>query len=238
MDFAGGLSSRTQIREWNIDGSANVTDAGGERNERYQLAGVEQAHAARAVLLREPAGVHAQHPARTEPAFTGRRGVGKFFVRTNRAEWLGGVGLAYSRENYLGQDPLDSLEMILGTQFSIFRYDFPETDIGGSLVVLPSLTESGRYRSEADLRAKYEFVDDLVLRTEDVRQLRQRAAGRGCAEQRLRGRHVAGLQVLGARHEVVADRPDCWPPRGSPQRSVTGRDAARRAQVGRRGRPR
>ena len=37
------------------------------------------------------------------------------------------------------------------------------TDIGGTLTVLPSLTESGRYRAEGDLRAKYEFVDDLYF---------------------------------------------------------------------------
>jgi hypothetical protein len=52
---------------------------------------------------------------------------------------------------------------VLTTSFSIFRYDFPETDISGTVGLLPSLTQSGRYRSEADLRAKYEFVDDLYF---------------------------------------------------------------------------
>jgi hypothetical protein len=39
----------------------------------------------------------------------------------------------------------------------------PETDIAGTMSLLPSLPQSGRYRAEADLRAKYEFVDDLYL---------------------------------------------------------------------------
>ena len=52
---------------------------------------------------------------------------------------------------------------MLSTSFAIFRYDFPETDVGGTLSLLPSLTQSGRYRAEADLRAKYEFVDDLYF---------------------------------------------------------------------------
>jgi hypothetical protein len=52
------------------------------------------------------------------------------------------------------------------TEFSVFRYDFPETDISGRLTVLPSLTASGRYRAEADLRAKYEFVDNLYFQLE------------------------------------------------------------------------
>jgi len=163
MDFAGGLSSRTQIREWKIDGSANVTDAGGERNERYQLTGVSRRMRHGPYYYESQLGFTRNTQLELNLRSLVGGGVGKFFVRTNRAEWLGGVGLAYSRENYLGQDPLNSVEMILGTQFSIFRYDFPETDIGGSLVVLPSLTESGRYRSEADLHAKYEFVDDLYF---------------------------------------------------------------------------
>jgi hypothetical protein len=58
---------------------------------------------------------------------------------------------------------MDSLDAVLSTTFAIFLYHFPETDIGGSLAVLPSLTESGRYRAEMDLRAKYEFVDDLYF---------------------------------------------------------------------------
>ena len=163
MDFAGGLSSRTQIREWSIDGSANVTDDGEERTERYQLGGVSRR------ILRGPyyyEGLlgftrNTELDLNLRSLFGG--GVGRYFVRTNRAEWLGGVGLAYSHENYQAQDPTNSVELLLGTQFSIFRYDFPETDIGGSVVVLPSLTESGRYRSEADLHAKYEFVDDLYF---------------------------------------------------------------------------
>jgi hypothetical protein len=67
------------------------------------------------------------------------------------------------RTNYTAGETFDSLEAVLTTSFSIFRYDFPETDIGGSLSLLPSLTQSGRYRAEGDLRAKYEFVDDLYF---------------------------------------------------------------------------
>jgi len=163
LDFAGGLSSRTRIREWNVDASSNVTDDGEERTERYQLVGVMRR------LLRGHNYYEGQlgFTRNTELDLNLRSlvggGVGRYFVRSNRAEWLGGVGLAYNHENFQGEDPIDSMELLLGTQFSIFRYDFPETDIGGSLVVLPSLTKSGRYRSEADLHAKYEFVDDLYF---------------------------------------------------------------------------
>lgn len=164
LDFAGGLSSRTKVRAWALDGSANFTDdSAGESSERHDLQfDYRQFSRDRNFYLG-----FGQLSRSTELDLNLRTlvggGYGRYFVQTNSAEWLGGVGLAYSHENYTGGERFDSLEAVLTTSFSIFRYDFPETDIGGSLSVLPSLTKSGRYRSEADLRAKYEFVDDLYF---------------------------------------------------------------------------
>ncbi|MGB7903619.1 MAG: hypothetical protein WCF43_02925, partial [Steroidobacteraceae bacterium] len=40
IDLAGGLSSRTRVREWTLDGSVNLTDdSAGDTSERYQLQG-------------------------------------------------------------------------------------------------------------------------------------------------------------------------------------------------------
>ena len=163
LDFAGGLSSRTQVREWSVDGNANITDDTATRTERYSIAGLARRllqdnyyYQGQASLLRN-----------TELELNVRSlvggGLGRYFVRSNRAEWAAGVGLGYNHENYSGVDPVDSLELLLGTELSIFRYDFPETDIGGAIYVLPSLTKSGRVRSEVDLHANYEFVDDLYF---------------------------------------------------------------------------
>ncbi len=143
MDFAGGLSSRTRKREWALDGSMNLTDDdSGESSERY-----DAQFQYRQFHLRTLVG----------------GGYGRYFVQTNTADWVGGLGLAYSNEHYSGAEQLNSLEAVFYTSFSIFRYDFPETDIGGTLSLLPSLTQSGRYRAEGDLHAKYEFVDDLYF---------------------------------------------------------------------------
>ena len=164
LDFAGGLSSRTQVRQWSLDGSANLTDdASGESSERYDLqANYRQFMRAGNFYLG-----FGQLSRNTELDLNLRTlvggGVGHYFLRSNVVEWIGGVGLALSNEHYAGGESLNSVEAVLTTSFYVFRYDFPETDIAGTLSVLPSLTESGRYRGEADLRAKYEFVDDLYF---------------------------------------------------------------------------
>ena len=84
-------------------------------------------------------------------------------MQNNHSEWIGALGLAYAHENYTGGEVVDSVQAVLATSFRVFRYDFPETDVAGTLALLPSLTESDRYRAEGDLRAKYEFVDDLYF---------------------------------------------------------------------------
>ena len=164
LDFAMGLSSRTRIREWSIDGSANLTDDDAdETSERYELQGAWRRFWRNRDFWQGFGGFERNTELDLNLRTLVGAGYGRYFVQTNSADWVGGVGLAYAHENYAGGEISDSVEAVLTTAFSIFRYDFPETDIGGSLAVLPSLTESGRVRAEADLRAKYEFIDDLYF---------------------------------------------------------------------------
>jgi hypothetical protein len=164
MDFAGGLSSRTRKREWAIDGSMNLTDDdSGETSERYQADYQYRQFRERRDFYLGFGGLSRNTELDLNLRTLIGGGYGRYFVQTNTADWLGGLGLAYSNEHYTGSEKFNSLEAVFYTQFSIFRYDFPETDIGGTLSLLPSLTKSGRYRTEGDLHAKYEFVDDLYF---------------------------------------------------------------------------
>lgn len=167
FDFSGGLSSRTRIREWSLDASANVTDdSAGETSERYDLQAVWRRFLRDRNFYQGFAGLSRNTELDLSLRTLAGGAFGRYFVQSNRAEWAGGVGLAYSHENYSGGEAFDSVEAVLVTEFSVFRYDFPVLDIGGKLTLLPSLTQSGRYRAEAGLRAKYEFVDDLYFELE------------------------------------------------------------------------
>ena len=164
LNFAGGLSSRTRIREWALDGSVNITDdSAGETSERYQATGSWRQFRRDRDFWLGFGSLERNTELDLNLRSSAGAGLGRYLVQTNRADWLAGAGVAYTHENYTGGDVFDSLEAVLTTSFSIFRYDFPETDIGGTLTFLPSLTQSGRYRAETDLRAKYEFVEDLYF---------------------------------------------------------------------------
>jgi len=164
LDFAGGLSARTRIREWSLDGAVNLTDdSAGETSERYNLKGTWRRLLEQRSFFAGFGGLERNSELDLNLRTQIGGGYGRYFVQSNHSDWVGALGLAYSHENYTGGEAFDSLEAVLTTAFSIFRYDFPETDIAGSVTLLPSLTQSGRYRAEADLRAKYEFVDDLYF---------------------------------------------------------------------------
>jgi hypothetical protein len=164
MDFAGGLSSRTREREWALNGSMNLTDdSSGEASERYDTQFQYRQFRERRDFYLSFAGLSRNTELDLNLRTLVGGGYGRYFVQTNTADWVGGLGLAYSNEHYTGGEKFNSLEAVFYTTFSIFRYDFPETDIGGTLSLLPSLTKSGRYRTEGDLHAKYEFVDDLYF---------------------------------------------------------------------------
>jgi hypothetical protein len=164
LDLAAGLSSRTRIREWSADASASLTNGSTtDRSERYDLEGVGKRFLKERYfylgVLKLTRNTELDLDLRTLAGGV----VGRYFVQTNQAEWASGVGLAVSSEQYGSGEERQSLEGVLTTDFSIFRYDFPETDIGGSLTLLPSLTDAGRVRAEAELSLKYEFVDDLFF---------------------------------------------------------------------------
>lgn len=166
IDLAAGVSSRTRIRKWSLDGSMTLTDDGSDEDstdERWNLGGLWRRFLPDRYFWEGFSSLDRNTELDLNLRALAGGGMGRYLVQTNLAEWIVAAGLAYSHENYTGGERFDSLEAALTTSFALFRYDFPETDINGTLTVLPSLTKSGRYRSEADLRAKYEFVDDLYF---------------------------------------------------------------------------
>lgn len=164
LDFAGGLTSRDRVREWSIDAAVNLTGTSSSAtSEHDELQGVWKrflrSHDFYLGMFKMSRNTELDLDLRTLLGGS----FGRYFVQTNHFEWTGQLGLALSHENYAGGSAFNSVESLFATDFSLFRYDYPDTDVGGSLTLLPSLTQSGRYRAEAELHANYEFMRDLFL---------------------------------------------------------------------------
>ena len=91
-------------------------------------------------------------------------GLGMYFVQTPRSELSGVIGLAGTKEWATGEeDNQESLEGLLGGTWRIFKFNTPKVSLNASLVVYPSITESGRYRTSGSLSLRREIVSDFYL---------------------------------------------------------------------------
>ncbi|MCL7965821.1 MAG: DUF481 domain-containing protein [marine benthic group bacterium] len=91
-------------------------------------------------------------------------GGGRDIIQSNRVEWRWLAGLLLNRERYTGLDTSSSAEGLLGTYFNFFTFGDWENDIASSLLVYPSLTESGRVRIDFDISYRQDLFSDFYFR--------------------------------------------------------------------------
>lgn len=91
-------------------------------------------------------------------------GYGSFLLQTSSSEVAALVGIATTREWATGvADDQASLEGVLGADWRIFDFATPKTNLTARAVIYPSLTESGRYRTDASVSLRREIVSDFFL---------------------------------------------------------------------------
>jgi hypothetical protein len=90
-------------------------------------------------------------------------GAGLDLIQTNHNTMTATAGLSANREWSSNSDGGYNLEAFFGLEHSTFRYDYPKTDITLDGTVYPSLTTSGRVRTEIDVSATREIVKDLTI---------------------------------------------------------------------------
>ena len=96
--------------------------------------------------------------------FLGRLAAGYDQIATNQNNLMLAAGLAVNSETSFSTDETTtSLEGVLYADYSVFYYNFPETQIDAAASVYPSITEQGRVRFEFTLDARREIIDDLFF---------------------------------------------------------------------------
>ena len=90
-------------------------------------------------------------------------GVGRRLIQTNTSQFSVTGGLAVNREQPIVGEVQDSAEGVLRVDWRIFRHVSPKSYLTLSMNLLPSLTQSGRVRSDSDLRYRHELIKDLFF---------------------------------------------------------------------------
>ena len=89
-------------------------------------------------------------------------GAGRKVVQTNRSNITLLGGAAFSREKYEDLADYDSnAELVAAFGLESFRFDSPELDLSAGFAILPNLLTKGRYRLQANGKARIEIFRDL-----------------------------------------------------------------------------
>jgi hypothetical protein len=94
---------------------------------------------------------------------TGKLGIGKYFLHTNRRYWSCNTGLSFNMEKFSNETPArNSLEAYVGSEINLF--DIGDFNFFNSIFVFRSLTKTDRWRSDIRLDAKYDFFKDFYAK--------------------------------------------------------------------------
>ena len=94
---------------------------------------------------------------------TGKLGVGKYIVHTNKQYWGLGAGLSFNNESFTnGTESRKSLEGYFGSELNLF--DIGDLSLFNNIWVYPSFTEDGRWRTDFNFDAKYDLPLDFYIK--------------------------------------------------------------------------
>ncbi len=92
-----------------------------------------------------------------------KAGAGNYLLRTNHAFWNVTGGASYTTEDFSSdQENRRSWELFVGTDLDLF--DIGDFNFALSADAYPSLTESGRFRSDIKLDIKFDLPLDFYIR--------------------------------------------------------------------------
>ena len=164
LTLTGGISSRDVLREWAIDGATTLTTQPGQRDtRRYNVDGYNRRFMADRWFYQGLASVNGNQDLGVDLRATLGGAFGRFLVQTSRQELAAYAGAGVTQEYDVDQDGRTEVESLFGVQYSYFSFDTPEAKVDASLNVIPSLSQWGRVRGEADLTSSYEIIDDLYF---------------------------------------------------------------------------
>ena len=90
-------------------------------------------------------------------------GLGKFIIRTNRSYWGAKTGINRNIERYSNETAdRNSWEGYFGTELNL--YDIGDLSLLTSILVYPSFTERGRWRSDSTIDIKYDLPFDFYVK--------------------------------------------------------------------------
>lgn len=165
LTLAAGVRYRSRVASFQLDASSYVRrQDGAEDVNRSTLTGSFTRFLPNRWLVTGVAsGEHNEELGLDARALAGG-GAGYHLVRNIRNDLVVWGGLAVAYEAFIGDpDSLTSLEGVIAARYSFYLLSVTNTTINVGAALFPSVTESGRYRSQFSADLRHEFTTDLYL---------------------------------------------------------------------------
>lgn len=88
-------------------------------------------------------------------------GFGRYFIDTHRTHLTGAAGLQVVTERSASSDTSQDVELVFNTTLATWKFSTPELNLDLNFTLYPSITDSGRVRSDTNLRLRWELIEDL-----------------------------------------------------------------------------
>ena len=163
-----GAKYKGKIYTYGLDVSAMVTDRGeGEitrRNESNLFLGREISGRLHTTI---ETGTYRNDELGVRMRVSGGLNLGYFLLRGTHGEWRAISGANVNREwASADADPTNNAEGRVGTEFTLFYYDTPKSDITVQADFYPNFTVGDRYRFEGSISGRQEIIKDLFIKLE------------------------------------------------------------------------
>jgi hypothetical protein len=89
--------------------------------------------------------------------------LGRYLVRSNRANVELGAGASVGRELPVGEEAATNVDALIGGAASFYTYDYPKTSYDVSVLVFGALKDPGRVRVNAGAKIKREVLHDFFV---------------------------------------------------------------------------
>lgn len=164
FNLGASVGSRNPGGKWRVAAESQITtQATGPNTQRATVTGAIERFRRNARFVQYSAEVTHNQELGLDLRTLAGIGYGRYLLQRDDIEWKTVAGITLQNEIRTTGQAVQSSEAAFNTEARLFRLDHPKRDISASITLLPSLTESGRVRGEASLRARQEFIDDLFL---------------------------------------------------------------------------
>lgn len=165
-NFNASAEYKGQLYSWGLSGSSMFTEQGeGDITRRNQLDLFVERELNGRLSGSLDSGLYRNDELGIRLRLNGGANLGYYLVRSSHLEFQTYLGASLNREWGTADAPAsNNAEARVGTDFRIFYYDSPKTDLTVTMDVYPNLTQSGRVRFESSIAARHELFKDLFLK--------------------------------------------------------------------------